>query len=445
MSRSRFRFLAILTALVLVIAACGGDDDDATGEEDTTTTAAAVEETTTTAAPETTTTAAPETTTTAAAVEALVIWADETRATVLGPITETFTADTGIPVDVQLVDFGDIRNNVQTAAPAGEGPDIFIGAHDWIGELQANGILGEVDLGGRDAEFYDVATGAFSLGGTLYGVPYAIENMGLYYNTDLVAEAPTTWDELTEICDGLTDITVCIAAPARDAFANQAFVQGFGGYIFRYDTATGFDATDVGLDNDGAVAGATWLDGAVKDGYLSTDVDWSNMNDIFGNGEAAFLWNGPWHLGTVRDSGVPYGVSTFPEVDGSVPIPFVGVQGFMISAFSEQQVAAQLFLTDYVATQDSMLALFEAGQRGPAHQASYEAALALDPEVAAFTQVDADPGLLMPNIPEMSAVWGAMGDAFTVIYNQAYEGDLAGPAEVMSNAAETVRSTIAGG
>ena len=441
MTRSRFKLLAVLAAFVLVIAACGGDDD-ATGEESTTTSGAV--ETTTTAAPETTTTAAPEPTTTAAAAEALVIWADETRAQVLGPITESFTADTGIPVNVELVDFGMIRDNVQTAAPAGEGPDIFIGAHDWIGELHANGILAEVDLAGREAEFYPVAIGAFSLDGTLYGLPYAIENMGLFHNTDLVPAAPTSWDELTEICDGLTDITVCIAAPARDAFANQAFVQGFGGYIFDY-TDTGFDATNVGLDNDGAVAGATWLDGAVKDGYLSTDIDWSNMNDIFGNGQAAFLWNGPWHLSTVRDSGVPYGVTTFPEVDGSVPIPFVGVQGFMISGFSEQQVAAQLFLTDYVATQEAMVSLFDAGQRGPAHIASYEAALAADAEVAAFTQVDADPGLLMPNIPEMSAVWGAMGDAFTVIYNQAYEGELAGPAEVMAQAAETVRNTIAGG
>ena len=345
---------------------------------------------------------------------------------------------------VELVGFGDIRNNVQTAAPAGEGPDIFIGAHDWIGELQANGILGEVDLAGRESEFYPITVDAFSLDGTLYGLPYAIENLGLFYNTDLVTTPPTTWDELTSICDGLTDLTVCIAAPARDAFANQAFIQGFGGYIFAYDPATGFDATDVGLDDAGAVAGATWLDSAVKAGYLSTDVDWSNMNDIFANGEAAFLWNGPWHLPDIRSAGVPYAVTTFPTIDGNQPVPFVGVQGFMISAFSDQQVAAQLFLTDYVATQDAMVALFEEGLRGPAMITAYETAIADDPEVAAFSETDADPGKLMPNIPEMSAVWGAMGDAFTVIYNQAYEGDVADPAAVMARAAETVRSSIAG-
>ena len=35
--------------------------------------------------------------------------------------------------------------------------------------------------------------------GQLYGVPYASENLGFFYNTDLVPEPPTTWDEVLEI------------------------------------------------------------------------------------------------------------------------------------------------------------------------------------------------------------------------------------------------------
>ncbi|MDJ0960678.1 MAG: maltose ABC transporter substrate-binding protein [Acidimicrobiia bacterium] len=439
--RSRYQVLVgVLLAFAMIVAACGDD-----GGSDTTAAPSDTEAPATTQAPAATeapATTAPPATEPPAEVTPLVIWADDTRAPVLEPLTEQFTADTGIPVEVQLA--SDIRQNMLTAAPAGEGADIFIGAHDWIGELAENGILAEIDLGGREGEFYDVAIGAFSLGGKLYGLPYAVEGMGLYRNTDLVPEAPATWAELTAACDGLTDITICLAAPARDAYANQAFIQGFGGYIFDY-TDTGFDAANVGLDNDGAVAGATWLDGAIKDGYLSADIEWGNMNDLFGNGEAPFLWNGPWHLQGVRDSGVSYAVSTFPPVDGNSPIPFVGVQGFMINSFSEQQVAAQLFLTDYVATVDTMVDLFEVGQRGPAHKASYDAALELDAEVAAFSPVDAFPGLLMPNIPEMSAVWGAMGDAFAIIYNQAYTDEVVDPAAVMANAAKVVRDAIAGG
>ena len=34
----------------------------------------------------------------------------------------------------------------RVAGPAGEGPDIIIGAHDWLGELVTNGLLAPIDL-----------------------------------------------------------------------------------------------------------------------------------------------------------------------------------------------------------------------------------------------------------------------------------------------------------
>ena len=227
--------------------------------------------------------------------------------------------------------------------------------------------------------------------------------------------------------------------------ANQAFVQGFGGYIFRYDTAQGFDTSDVGLDNEAAIDGANWLDQAVKDGYLSSDVESSNLQDVFVSGESAFLWSGPEDVARIQASGVPYDVTTFPPDGDAVPMPLLGVRGFMISASSELQVAAQLFLTDYVATLDAMMSLFEAERRGPAYVPSFEAALDEDPELAIFADVAADPGLLLPNVANAAGVASALRGAFAVIFNQAYEGDLSGPAEVMVEAATRVRASVGGG
>ena len=70
---------------------------------------------------------------------------------------------------------GEIRGQVQTAGPAGEGPDIFIGAGDWSGELASNGVAAAIDLGGRDSEFNQVALDGFSFDGSLYALPYATE------------------------------------------------------------------------------------------------------------------------------------------------------------------------------------------------------------------------------------------------------------------------------
>src|SRR5690554_1203974 len=69
----------------------------------------------------------------------LLIWADEVRSEVLLDLARTFEAEYGIPVRVQEMGFGDIRDTLNVAAPAGEGPDILVGAHDWLGQLVTNG------------------------------------------------------------------------------------------------------------------------------------------------------------------------------------------------------------------------------------------------------------------------------------------------------------------
>ena len=51
---------------------------------------------------------------------------------------------------------------------------------------------------------------------------------------------------------------------------------------------------------------------------------------------------------------------------------FVGVQGFMISSFSEQKDLAKSFVLDFMSQEQTQLALFEAGGRPPALTAAYE-------------------------------------------------------------------------
>ena len=46
---------------------------------------------------------------------------------------------------------------------------------------------------------------------------------------------------------------------------------------------------------------------------------------------------------------MPYAVGPIPPMaDGGTPQPFVGVQGFMVSSFSEQKDLAKSFVLDYM-------------------------------------------------------------------------------------------------
>src|SRR5262245_37162431 len=79
----------------------------------------------------------------------LTIWVNSDRTAITEAAGKEFTSKYNIPVRIQTMNFGDVRNNFTIAAPAGNGPDIIVGAHDWIGGLYSNGLLSEIDLGDK--------------------------------------------------------------------------------------------------------------------------------------------------------------------------------------------------------------------------------------------------------------------------------------------------------
>jgi len=168
----------------------------------------------------------------------------------------------------------------------------------------------------------------------------------------------------------------------------------------------------------------------VDDGYIPTGLDWDGYHVLFENGEASMIITGPWALDRLRQSGIDYGIASIPGGGR----PFVGVQGFMISAFSENIPMATAFLTEFVADTDVMLTLYERGGRAPV----YIPALSQvdDPDMVAFGDAGID-GLPMPAIPEMSAVWGSWGDAVALVM----QGQVSAR-EAFENAAEQVRNII---
>ena len=452
MKRSR-SLIAVLAASAMVVAACGGDDEESGAAESSATAestataeeSAPPEESATAEESAVATTAAPGTTaveeSAAPSEDALVIWADERKVEPLQAIAPAFTEATGIEVVIELVPFGEIRDQVTQAGPAGEGPDIFAGAHDWTGELAANGVIDPIDLSAVADGFVPVALQGFNFEGQNYAVPYVTEAIAMYYNKDLVPEAPATWADLVATCDALAGEN-CVVMPGggdgTDAYHQYPFVSAFGGYIFKYDEATGFDASDVGLDSTEAVQGVTTLEEQVAGGYISS-TNYDTAKNLFLEGSAPFWITGPWELGALREQTTVanWDVALIPQIGDAPTQPFVGAQGFFISSFSEKALEAQSFLLDFIATDDTMQALYDADPRGTAW-VSVQATLSSDPQVQTFDASAAN-GIPMPNIPQMASVWGPLGDNLLLVRN----GELSG-AEAMTTAAEAVRAAVAG-
>lgn len=365
----------------------------------------------------------------------LLIWADETRADAIEDIAAQFSSEFGIAVEIQELGFGDIRDNLAIAGPGGTGPDIIVGAHDWLGELVANGLIEPLQLDDVRNQFEPVAVEAFTWGDEVYGLPYVLEAIGLFYNKALVATPPSTWDELVAAGrkvaaqDGMYGLLI----PIPDPYHTFPLLSGPGGYVFGQNDDGTLNPLDIGLNSPGAVRGMALFAELIRERILPV-VDYNTMASLFNEGRAAMMVTGPWQFTSVREAGIDYGFTGLPAIDGQPARPFVGVQAFMVSSFSQNKLLAEIFLTEFVATLETMAELYARDPRPPA----YLPLLATidDVDVLGVRESAAD-GIPMPSIPEMSAVWTAWSDAIENVANGALT-----PEAALNDAVAIIRATI---
>lgn len=448
MRHKRTVWLALIAAFALVLAACGDSagDTTTTAEEVTTTTEAPAA--TTTTAEETTETTAPAastTTTTEPLVRAdadLVIWADDTRAPVIQTFADEFATENGVTVAVQELGFGDIRDRLITAAPAGEGPDIIIGAHDWLGGLVSAGVVAPLDIGPVEGDLAAASVQAFNYEGQIYGLPYAVENIALIRNIDLVPDTPATFEDMVDTAlalqaDGTVTLPLALQENGNgDPFHNYPIVTSLGGYVFGLNADGSYNADDIGIDSPGGLEAAKYFGELSDQGVISIDTLYDVMIETFSTGQAPFAITGPWAVGSFSD--INYVVEPIPSLGGGEPQPFIGVQGFMVSQFAENPLIASTFVLDFMATQEAQEALFGAGGRPPAHVAAFDAVAADNPDVKGFGEAGQN-GYPMPAIPEMGSVWQAWTDAYELIFTGS------DPEQAFKDAAEQIRALIAEG
>lgn len=387
MRKTLIRTAAVAAALTF-LAACSGNE---------------------TPAAETTSPAAAETTEPAGgATGALTIWVDENRKPAVQAAVDIYNkTNPGVTVELVQKNFEDIRADFLAQVPTGEGPDITIGAHDWLGSFIVNGVAEPVDLGDKVSEFESVATQAFTYDGQMYGLPYALETVAIVRNTALADSTPATWDEL--IAKGTEAKTkypfvINTNGTTGDAYTYYGLQTSFGAPVF-VQNADGSYTNEIGMGGDAGLAFATFLgeNGMKGSGHFSTDWTYDVANQEFADGNAPYTIAGPWAIQTFKDAGIDVAVDPIPSAGGETAAPFVGVQGFYLSAQSENKLVANDFLVNYVATADVIKALYDADPRLPAMTVVADQ-VASDPIVAGYLAASKN-GAPMPSVPEMGDVW----------------------------------------
>ena len=387
--------------------------------------------------------AAASATTNRAAATTLRIWADKDRKAAVEKVANAWARTRGVDVQVVEKGFGDIRDKLGGISPD-QAPDVIVGAHDWTGELAANGLV--LTLFPKKAikkQFPGYALDAFSYGGRLYGAPVALENVGLVVNTRL-AKVPKTFAQLEKEAlafksKGSDHIAIAVPQGAGgDAYHMYPFFSGLCGYIFAKTKSGALNAHKIGVANPKFLKNASLIDKWNREGLINSKVDYGTAKDAFLKGKAAFWITGPWESDTLKGSNLSFRIVQVPKIKCAA-VPFLGVQGFMVTRYSTQHGVSSLakdFVVNYLTKAASQYDLSQASGRYPANKAAGKRVN--DPVLAQFGRAGVG-GVPMPNIPQMASVWTDLGNAWV----NSTKGPGATPARTaFSTAARNIASHI---
>ncbi|BES71053.1 maltose/maltodextrin ABC transporter substrate-binding protein MalE [Marinobacter nanhaiticus D15-8W] len=341
----------------------------------------------------------------------LVVWINGDKGyNGLQEVGDWFAEETGIPVEVAHPDSA--TDKFQQAAATGNGPDIFIWAHDRLGEWAQSGLIAELNpsQSARDAN-YDFTWDAVTVDGKVYGYPMAVESIGLIYNKDLVPEPPKTFEEIPALDKKLAEQgKKAILWDYNNTYFTWPLLAANGGYIFK-ETDNGYDVSDTGVNSEGAIKGAKMLETLIEQGVMPRGADYGAMDSRFNQGEVAMMINGPWAWANLKKSGIDFGVTTLPTIDGGTPEPMVGVMAATLNSASPNRALAVEFLENYALSVKGLKMVNDDVPLGAvANKELMEELSAANPHIEA-TFKNAEIGEPMPSVPAMGAFWSSMAPA----------------------------------
>jgi arabinogalactan oligomer/maltooligosaccharide transport system substrate-binding protein len=375
--------------------------------------------------------------------EKLVVWEDTKKGVALEPAIKAFEKKYGIKVEYKEVEMATKqRDQLRLDGPAGTGPDVITVPHDQIGQLVTEGLIREMKVD-KDVidRFTESSIQAEMYNGKLYGLPKATETPVFIYNKKLMDKAPETMDELYKFAKNFTkgDKYGFLALWDNFYFAH-GIIGGMGGYVFKNDGGH-LDPSSLGLNNEGAVQGAEYIQKWYKEGLFPKGIIGENggstMDGLFNEGKVASVMNGPWAFQGMKDAGIDIGVAPMPKLPNGEPVKtFMGVKGWHVSAYSKHPEWATK-LIEFITNEENAKKRFELTQEIPPVKSLINDPVIANNEGAKAVAIQSQYAVPMPNIPEMAEVWGPMATALQLVANQKAE-----PKKALDDAVKTIKTNI---
>ena len=327
-------------------------------------------------------------------------------------VAAAYEKESGTKVNIKSGDQLGGLDKLSLDNQSGQAADVMMAPYDRVGSLGTDGQLSEVTLSEGAKTDNTTKSLVTAADGKVYGAPAVIESLVMYYNKDLLKEAPKTFAELEELAKdskyafaGEEGKTSAFLADWTNFYYAYGLLSGNGAYVFGDN---GKNPKDIGLANEGAIAGINyakswyekWPKG-MQDGTAAGNL----IQTSFQEGKTAAIIDGPWKAQAFKDAKVNYGVATIPTLpNGKEYSAFGGGKAWIIPSSTKNLEGAQKFV-DYLVSTEQQKAFYEATNEIPANTEARAYAEGKNDELTTAVIKQFKNAQPMPNISQMSAVW----------------------------------------
>ena len=364
----------------------------------------------------------------------------------------------GVEIEYIGTPFEETLNQATVTILGNNAPDIIQLVASWTPQLDAMNALTPLD-GYFDAEVLgdlpESSLASVTFDGQLKAMPWVPAPIVMTYNRALLEEAgldpdqpPATWPEFVDaverVCalpareDGgeVYGVSLRTARHPNSGHWSLPVIWGFGGDILD-------EGGNVVVDEEGAAEAYGWYQDVVRSGCSPEGFGVQESRNVFAQGRAGFIFEGPWIQGLVASLSEG-GLEVAPEGDVWVaPMP-AGPGGesrmianshvLVVTEQSRNKELAAEFIEFITTNQEAVQRYYEAtGQLPTAHMDLLTSGdMGEDVYIQAFVEALPD----ATSVPIQHPQWDAMMDALSVALQRAIQGQA--PAEALERAADDI-------
>ncbi len=281
--------------------------------------------------------------------ENLVVWAMGEEGNRLHTLTEQYTEETGVDVEVVAIPWDQAYEKLSTAVASKSGPDVIQMGTSWVAEFGKAGALSDLSsyssLENFDESLYfEGAQESMNVNDTMVSVPWYVDTRVLYYRSDVLSDvcgleqAPQTWDEMYSCSESL-------AARGDDQYSvDMDIADQF--FFVQYAWQNGWNAIDengmVDVTDEKFVEAIDYARQFADNDVTAFDLG-LDITQTFADGRFPMFISGPWMVNVINEAAPDvvgnYSIAQLPAGPaGSTSL--MGGSNLVIFEYSENKDAA---------------------------------------------------------------------------------------------------------